>query len=102
METMPSNASNDSNDRRLDRIEGKIDKLAEVVVLLARAEERLITLEYNKSEVSKTLKELDYRVDELNSVVSLNARTVNSVHKVMWIGVTTIVAGLFAYIKKAV
>jgi uncharacterized coiled-coil protein SlyX len=89
-----------SNERRLDRIEGKIDKLSDVVVLLARAEERLITLEYNKTEVSKTLDDLDARVDELESIVDLNQRTVNSVHKVMWLGATAMAAGLLTYIKK--
>jgi len=46
------------------------------------------------------LDDLDARVDELESIVDLNQRTVNSVHKVMWLGATAMAAGLLTYIKK--
>ena len=41
---MAAKQSNSVADQRLDRIEAKIDKLAEAIVSIARAEEKLLSL----------------------------------------------------------
>ena len=40
------------DDRRLDRIEEKIDRLSETVISLARAEEKLIALESDRNTIN--------------------------------------------------
>jgi cell division protein FtsL len=69
---------------RLDRIELKIDKLSDTVIALARAEEKLITLEANKLEVIKRLNE---HADRLNS----GAITLNTINKVFWLALAAAV-----------
>ena len=44
------------NDDRLDRIEGKVDKLADVVVEMARMEERLVSFYKRIDNVEAILK----------------------------------------------
>lgn len=76
---------------RLDRIELKIDKLSDTVIALARAEEKLNTLEANKLEVVKRLNEheerLDIHADRLNS----GAITLNTINKIFWLALAAAV-----------
>tara|TARA_B110000503_G_scaffold43706_1_gene71532 strand:- start:451 stop:765 length:315 start_codon:yes stop_codon:yes gene_type:complete len=96
---MKDRISDDFSDhRRLDRIEEKIDRLSEVVVLLARAEERLVSLENAKIDNTDIIRELDRRTDRLENLVGINTRTVDSVHKLAWAGITAIVTAFIAYI----
>lgn len=44
---------------RLERIEEKLDKLAEAVVSLARVEEKIVSLEIRRQEMSNQIDELE-------------------------------------------
>lgn len=68
---------------RMDRIEGKIDKLADTVVALARAEEKLVSLEQHRSsqdkridQTEKDLNTLFTNVRELESKLSTNTKLI--------------------------
>ena len=70
---------------RLDRIEKKIDQMAEAIIALARAEEKIITLvEINKQQGIQILG-LIQRVDKLDQIVRENAATVSVINKLFWI-----------------
>tara|TARA_B100000927_G_scaffold277994_1_gene260155 strand:+ start:794 stop:1093 length:300 start_codon:yes stop_codon:yes gene_type:complete len=78
--------------QRLDRIEDKIDKLADAVVALARAEEKIHTLTSFSKQQSEQIQTLINRIDKLEVMVATNASTVNIINKVFWV----IVVGLIS------
>ncbi len=70
---------------RLDRIEQKIDHMAEAIIALARAEEKIITLaEIGKQQGAQILTLIN-RVDTLETLVRQNASTVSVINKLFWI-----------------
>ena len=46
---------NETNESRLDRIESKIDKLADAMISLARAEEKIIALQEDHENMRERL-----------------------------------------------
>lgn len=79
---------------RLDRIEVKIDKLSETLVALARAEEKLATLEFTKVEVSKRLDEHEVRLDTHSDRLNAGAVTINTINKIFWVTTAAVAAAL--------
>jgi ribosome-binding ATPase YchF (GTP1/OBG family) len=80
--------------QRLDRIEEKLDQMAQAIIALARAEEKISTLaEFNKQQASQ-VQELINRIDSVEQLVISNAGTVNIINKVFWL----IIAGFIAAI----
>ena len=83
---------------RLDRIEGKLDKLSEAVVSIARAEEKIATLTSFSKQQSEMIQHLTIRIDKLEEAVISNSSTVNIINKVFWIIIAasaTAIAGMF-------
>ena len=70
---------------RLDRIEDKIDKMSDVIISLARAEERIITMAEFGKQQGEQLLNLINRVDRLENLVRQNANTVQVINKLFWI-----------------
>lgn len=56
--------SNDNFDQRLDRIESKIDKLSDAIIAIARAEERIVAIEADKSDFWQRLNKHSAKIDE--------------------------------------
>ena len=83
---------------RLDRIEEKIDRMSDVIISLARAEERIATMaEFGKQQGEQILTLIN-RVDRLEILVRENAQTVNVINKLFWIviaGAATAITGMF-------
>lgn len=59
-----------SDETRFDRIEDKLDKLSEAVVAIARAEEKLITLEKDRNLLLEKMSSIDKRVQSLEATQS--------------------------------
>jgi len=79
---------------RLDRIEEKLDQMAEAIVALARAEEKITTLtDFNKQQ-SEQVQSLINRIDRVELLVNSNASTVNIINKVFWIIVVGLVSAI--------
>lgn len=79
---------------RLDRIEEKLDQMAEAIVALARAEEKITTLtDFNKQQ-SEQVQNLINRIDRVELLVNSNASTVNIINKVFWIIVVGLVSAI--------
>lgn len=78
-----------NDNTRLDRIESKIDQLAETVVALARAEEKLVSLERSRQEISDVLDNHSERIDKVEDVSASNSLTLSVVTKLGWLMVGT-------------
>jgi len=78
---------------RMDRIEQKIDKLSEVLVQMARVEERLLNQEDDHKLLRKDISNLSDKVSEMEKVVQKNQITVNIINKISWIIITGVVGG---------
>lgn len=86
---------------RLDRIESKIDKLAETVVQMARVEEKLVTIETDKKVFLERLIKTENRVDTMDKKVDENAVTIKVINRLFWIVITSaIVASIGILISK--
>lgn len=70
---------------RLDRIEEKIDKLAETVISLARAEEKLIALSSDNAENRERLGRVEEKVLDVDRKVDEHGVTVKVINRVFWI-----------------
>ena len=74
-----------SQSQRLDRIEEKIDKLSEAMISLARAEEKLISIERNNQSNYDRMNRFSQKLDNIEKQVDDNARTVSIINKVVYI-----------------
>ena len=84
------------NVQRLDRIESKIDKLAETMVSLARAEEKLLGLEQDKNFIMERMIKTEERVDHVEKTVDEVSVTVKVINRIFWIVVAvsaSVIAG---------
>ena len=83
---------------RLDRIESKIDKLAETMISLARAEEKLIALESDKNFIMERMLKSEEKIDNVEKKVDETAVTVRVINRLFWIVIVaaaTGIAGMF-------
>jgi len=82
---------------RFDRIENKIDKLAEALVALARVEEKMLNLEKNNNNNFDRMNRFSQKLDEIEKKVDDNAHTVGIINKVVYLISAAIIAGLVKY-----
>ena len=87
--------TSDSNAKRLDRIEEKLDRLTDAMVAMARAEEKIIALQDDHENMRERLNKLSVKLDEIQKTVDDNSRTVGIINR---IGMALIVALLGAYV----
>ena len=78
---------------RMDRIESKIDKLSEVLVQMARVEERILNGEEQRKEIRSDIRKLNDKVEEMEQVVQKNQITVNMINRISLIIITGVVGG---------
>lgn len=76
-----------NTDNRLDRIEEKIDKLTDAMIVMARAEEKLVQLEKNHSAHYERMNRFSEKLDVIEKKVNDNAHTVNTINKLFWIAI---------------
>jgi len=80
--------------QRLDRIEEKIDKLADAIVSLARAEERIASIADMQSHQTERLNRLSNKIDDIAAQAADNARTVQLINKLFWIVIAAAIAAV--------
>ena len=78
--------------QRLDRIEEKLDSLADAVIALARAEEKIATLTSFSKQQSEQIQNLINRLDRVDNMVSSNSNTVALINKVFWLIIVGLVS----------
>jgi len=94
---MPTNtpsADHMEQNKRLDRIEDKLDKLSDAVVSLARAEEKISALMISTQAQSEVLIQLSKRVEKVEKTVDGNTLTINIVNKLFWVIIAAAAAGI--------
>ena len=74
-----------SDDGILDRIEAKIDKLADAMIKIARAEEKLLNMEQKYSASYDRMNKFSSKLDDLEKIVTENSATVNTINKLFWV-----------------
>jgi phage shock protein A len=77
--------SSADNAARLDRIEEKIDRMAEAIIALARAEEKIEALTRSFNDQNLVIANLAQRIDDVEGIVQANTSTVNVINKIFWI-----------------
>jgi DNA repair exonuclease SbcCD ATPase subunit len=83
LEQMPSQTT----ETRLERIEDKLDQLTDAMVALARAEEKIGTLQEHHNNQFERINRLSGKIDEIERIVLDNHRTVTVLNKLFWVAV---------------
>ena len=89
--------SSQTNATRLDRIEQKIDKLADAMISLARAEEKILALQDDHDNTRDRLNKLSVKLDDIQKAVDDNARTVSLINKVVYAAMVAVVGAYVAH-----
>ena len=82
------------NDKRLEKIEDKIDKLSEAIVSIARIEERVTTVLKQNDRLFTNFEKLELRVDKVENQATLNSKGVSITERFVWIVLSAIVAAI--------
>ena len=79
---------------RLDRIENKLDKLSEAIVSLARAEEKIQSMEKFLHQQMDMMLEGQKRLEAVEKSARDNATTINIINKLFWIVMAAVAASI--------
>lgn len=85
----------DALEKRLERIEEKLDKLANVLVDVGVVEQRIKTVEYSNRELANGLRRTDTAFDDLKEKINKLDTTFSTICK-LFFGVITIATTLIA------
>lgn len=84
-----------SNEKtRLDRIEEKIDKMADAIVALARAEEKISNLDETTRIILKRMVAQEERIRYIEQQQSDAEGTLKTIKSIAWTFVSAIITGL--------
>src|SRR5210317_1724459 len=83
-----------TDQHRLNRIEEKIDKLAEFVVQIARVEEKLEGLEASRDKMGERLGSLETKQIMNQNTLGNHDKTLASLTRLFWAVVTTAASGI--------
>lgn len=75
----------ETTNTRLDRIEEKLDRLADAMISIARAEEKIEAMSDEHQKQYERINKLSVKIDEIEKVVLDNQRTVQFMHKLFWV-----------------
>ena len=86
----------EATDVRLNRIENKLDKLAEALTMIARVDEKLTAGNARIDRLEYRLDEQEADLDSVKSIVGYNSQSVKIAERFVWILISSII-GLIAY-----
>ncbi|MDB2657515.1 hypothetical protein N9Y60_05590 [Crocinitomicaceae bacterium] len=86
----------DTTSTRLDRIETKLDTLADAMIALARTEEKLAALKEDQANMFNRMNHFSLKLDSIESQVKDNANTVSVINKLFWVAVVAISGSIAA------
>lgn len=85
---------------RLQRIEEKLDRLADVIVGMARVEEKIADLEARRAEGHERLNRISGKVDDIDThVISMRER-MNVISTVMWLIGAGVITALITHFQE--
>jgi len=82
-------------EKRLERIEQKLDEMSKAIVSLARMEERMVTLFKRMDSYDDAQDKLAERVSKIEKVSGADGVTLRFLERIFWIVAT---AGITAYV----
>jgi len=85
-------------DSRLDRIEEKLDRLTEAMISMARAEEKINSLQKENIKTYERLNRLSQKLDDIQYRVDENARTVVLINKLFWVVIVAATGAIATHI----
>lgn len=80
-----------ADEKRLERIEQKLDDMSKAIVSLARMEERMVTLFKRMDSYDDTQNKLSDRVSKIEKVSGADGVTLRFLERIFWIVVTAVV-----------
>lgn len=86
----------DTNNSRLARIEEKLDRLADAMISIARAEEKLLAMEEKYINQFERMNRFSEKLDRIEVQVNDNASTVSMINKLFWVAVVAIAGSIAA------
>ena len=86
-------------DDRLDPIEGKVDKLSDAVVEMARMEERLVSVFKRMDNTQATLKKLDDRLDDIERQAIARGQKIAFAERIFGMICTAAIGLAFVYLR---
>ena len=87
----------DSTTKRLDRIEEKLDKMGEVLIALARFEEKMDAYNDYREKSWERMNKFSSKLDDIEKKVDANARTVNVINMIVYAAVIAAVGTYIAH-----
>ncbi len=81
---------------RLDRIEEKLDNLTEAMVSLARAEEKILGIKEDQTNMYDRMNRFSEKLDNIERQVQDNAQTVKVINKLFWVAVIAVAGSIAA------
>jgi|TARA_Y100000588_G_C14029820_1_gene828126 hypothetical protein len=91
--------SNGEHERRLERVEMKIDRLGEALVTMARVEERVTTVLKQTDRFIVRLDSMERRMEDVEIQSSLNKKFVGGVERFLWILITAGITTVFFFLR---
>jgi len=88
----------EATNKRLDRIEEKLDKMGEVLVALARFEEKMDAYNEYRQNSWERMNKFSEKLDKIEDTVGDNARTISVINKLFWIAIVAAVGAIAAQI----
>ena len=85
---------NSTEKSRLDRIEEKIDRMAEAIIALARAEEKISNLDETTRIILKRMVAQEERIRHVEQQQADAEGTLKTVRSIAWTFVSAIITGL--------
>jgi predicted nucleic acid-binding Zn-ribbon protein len=85
------------NEARLTRIELKLDKLTEAMVLMARTDEKVSALKDDHDQMYERINRLSAKLDDIEKKVDDNHRTVCLINKLVY---AALIAAVGAYVAQ--
>ena len=86
----------EGTNKRLDRIEEKLDKMGEVIVAIARFEEKMDAYNEYRERSWERMNKFSEKLDNIDKKVDDNCRTVHTINKLFWIALVAITGSIAA------
>ena len=84
--------------KRLDRIEEKLDKMGDVLISLARFEEKMDAYNEYRERSWDRMNKFSEKLDLIEKKVDENAATIGIINKLFWIAIVAAVGAIAAQI----
>ena len=86
----------DTQATRLDRIEDKLDKLAEAMVAMDRAEEKIANLQDDHAIMHERMNKFSEKLDQVQKTVDDNHRTICIINRLFWVVIVAVTGSIIS------